>query len=172
MKGKMLEEDDPPCCLVTLDCDVEFEAKVPETTDWIRTTLESFDLSGSYAVSVSEVSVKEMKSLCLEYLGTPKVTDVLSFPLFESRGEISQSIAPMIALGDIVLCSEQILAQAKEHQILEREERAWCVVHSMLHLLGMDHEDLSQEREMRNKETEILASLGLKSPWEKRAYHG
>ena len=95
-------------------------------------------------------------------------TDVLSFPEFElTPGELptTEDADPgtgLVPLGDMVLSTERVAAQAKEYGHSNRRELAYLVVHSVLHLLGYDHLDEgAQKAQMREREEAIMAELGL-----------
>ena len=100
-------------------------------------------------VSVSFVSNNEIKNLNKIYRNKDAVTDVLSFPLTSEDGTVE--INPetgAVQLGDVVIS-------------LEREV-GFLTVHSMLHLLGYDHETSQlDQRIMREKEESVLEKLGI-----------
>ena len=112
-------------------------------------------------LSVTFVDNTEIKSLNGEYRNIDRETDVLSFPLYES-GEIAVEDGERAALGDVVISLEKAEAQAKEYGHSFEREVAFLTVHSVLHLLGYDHE-LSEEdeREMFLKQEEILKKMKL-----------
>ena len=65
-------------------------------------------------------------------------------------------------MGDMVISMEHVAAQAKEYGHSNRRELAYLVVHSVLHLLGYDHESSGLEAvRMREKEEAVLMQLGL-----------
>ena len=118
---------------------------------------------GSVEVSVRFVDDKEIHRLNLEYRNMDKSTDVLSFPLGENGVyDINYDTGAKI-LGDIVISVEHAVEQAKTYGHTLQREIGFLTVHSMLHLLGYDHEQggLEQMR-MREKEEEILRQLGLR----------
>jgi probable rRNA maturation factor len=93
-----------------------------------------------------------------------KPTDVLSFPLFDFEGETEEPPIDEIVhnLGDIVISLEKAKEQAEEYGHSFEREVAFLCVHSMLHLLGYDHERSDEEdKEMRAKQTEIMKIMGL-----------
>ena len=93
-----------------------------------------------------------------------KPTDVLSFPLFDFEGDCEEPpIDEIISnLGDIVISLERAKEQAEEFGHSFKREVAFLTVHSMLHLLGYDHERSEEEdREMRAKQSEIMRIMGL-----------
>ena len=112
-------------------------------------------------LSVTFVDNGEIKRLNAEYRRIDRETDVLSFPLYES-GEIAVEDGERAALGDVVISLEKAEAQAKEYGHSFEREVAFLTVHSVLHLLGYDHE-LSEEdeREMFLKQEEILKKMKL-----------
>ena len=112
-------------------------------------------------LSVTFVDNGEIKRLNSEYRNIDRETDVLSFPLYES-GEIEIEDGERAALGDVVISLEKAEAQAKEYGHSFEREVAFLTVHSVLHLLGYDHE-LSEEdeKEMFGRQEEILKKMKL-----------
>ena len=65
-------------------------------------------------------------------------------------------------LGDIVLSLEKAITQAEEYGHSFKREVAFLTVHSMLHLLGYDHErSEEEEREMFGKQDIVLDTMGM-----------
>jgi len=110
-------------------------------------------------VSVSFVDMQEIKELNRLYRGIDKTTDVLSFPQYDSAEEIPAE--GRITLGDVVICTEQALIQADEFGHSEERELVYLFVHSMLHLLGYDHEEKNEKGRMREEEEKIMLDSGL-----------
>lgn len=118
---------------------------------------------GSVEVSVRFVDDDEIHRLNLQYRNIDKSTDVLSFPLGENdEYDINHDTGAKI-LGDIVISLEHAVVQANNYGHPLQREIGFLTVHSMLHLLGYDHEagGIEQVR-MREKEEAILTQLGLK----------
>ncbi|MCL1831164.1 MAG: rRNA maturation RNase YbeY [Oscillospiraceae bacterium] len=114
-------------------------------------------------ISVSLIDNNEIRKINYEYRGIDQETDVLSFPLFE-KGQHKQltSDEHPISLGDIVLSMEKAYSQSELYNHSLQREIAFLTVHSMLHLLGYDHEEGGlQEVYIREKEETILTKLGL-----------
>jgi len=114
-------------------------------------------------VSVSFVSNQEIRSLNKTYRQKDSVTDVLSFPLTDEDGtrEINTETG-FIMLGDIVISIETAVKQANIYGHSLSREIGFLTVHSMLHLLGYDHEKSPlDERIMREKEESVLEKLGI-----------
>lgn len=121
-----------------------------------------------YEVSISFVGNEEMRSLNNEYRGIDRETDVLSFPMvefvddeLEEDDESAEYIDEEIALGDIVISMEKVLEQSAEYGHSFNRELAFLLVHGMLHLLGYDHENEAEEREMFDKQEAILKEMNL-----------
>lgn len=103
-----------------------------------------------------------------ESRGIDRPTDVLSFPLLECEEDgtlviyDTDVVDGAVALGDIMISAEKAAEQAKEFGHSSEREFAFLTVHSMLHLLGYDHEKgEAEEREMFHKQEEILTRLGI-----------
>ena len=114
-------------------------------------------------VSVSFVSNAEIRSLNKAYRGKDSVTDVLSFPLTSEDGtrEIDTETGNVL-LGDVVISIETAVKQANIYGHSLSREIGFLTVHSMLHLLGYDHEVSSlEQRQMREKEESVLDKLGF-----------
>jgi probable rRNA maturation factor len=123
-------------------------------------------------VSVSLVEEEEIRALNAEGRGVDRVTDVLSFPLEEFRQGVPAGFAPLVVplpLGDIVLCTAQAMRQAEEYGHGLRRELAFLTVHSMLHLLGYDHMESEEERQMIAKQEQVLKSLSITREPKERA---
>lgn len=113
-------------------------------------------------VSVSFVSNAEIRSLNKNYRNKDAVTDVLSFPLLSDGDDSVNSETGFVILGDVVISLETAMKQATIYGHSLEREIGFLTVHSMLHLLGYDHETSPlDERKMREKEEEVLESLGI-----------
>ena len=89
---------------------------------------------------------------------------MLSFPLFDYEGEAEEPVLDEIRnnLGDIVISLEKAWGQAEEYGHSYEREVAFLCVHSMLHLLGYDHErSEADDADMRARQAEIMKLLGL-----------
>ncbi len=115
-------------------------------------------------VSVTFTDNESIHLLNEQYRGVDRPTDVLSFPLtdFSGNGEEPAIDAPLVSLGDIVISLEKAAEQANEFGHSFERETAFLCVHSMLHLLGYDHETSEEdEQDMRARQTAIMESMGL-----------
>ncbi len=120
-------------------------------------TYENFPTE-NVEVSILIVDGQYIKELNKNYRNIDKVTDVLSFPLLDEINENINSFnsEQPIALGDIVICLEKTISQAEQLCHSAERELAFLTAHSMLHLLGYDHMEASEEEVMLEKQREIL----------------
>lgn len=113
-------------------------------------------------VSVNFINNEQIRELNREYRGKDTPTDVLSFPLGEDGHYDTNGDTNALMLGDIAISIEKAMEQAELYNHSLQREIAFLTVHSMLHLLGYDHEDGGlQALRMREKEETILKKLGL-----------
>ncbi len=126
-------------------------------------TLFEEGYKGDFEVSVTFVDNEGIREINREYRNVDRETDVLSFPM-TNEGE-DFSVDPETGcnmLGDIVLSLEKAITQAEEYGHSFKREVAFLTVHSMLHLLGYDHErSEEEEREMFGKQDIVLDAMGL-----------
>ena len=130
----------------------------------VEATLDYEQYGNPCEVSVSFVDNAEIRDLNKKFRGIDKATDVLSFPLFDYEGESEEPpVDEMLGmLGDVVLSLEKAKSQAKTYGHSFEREVAFLTVHSMLHLLGYDHETGEEdEADMRRRQSEIMDLMGL-----------
>jgi probable rRNA maturation factor len=111
-------------------------------------------------ISVTFVSSEEIHELNKLYRDKDSVTDVLSFPQYESVEEMNR-VKGVLCLGDVVICPEQALLQADEFGHSGERELVYLFVHSVFHLLGYDHMEEEDKNEMRVLEEKIMSQIGL-----------
>ncbi len=102
-------------------------------------------------LNISFVTDEEIKALNAEYRDKDQVTDVLSFPMLEEFPGLPYQ------LGDIVINLDQLRRQAEEFGHGFDRELMYLTVHSLLHLYGYDHMEVSDKMEMRALEEEIIS---------------
>lgn len=108
-------------------------------------------------VSVTLCDDKKIHELNLLYREKDSATDVLSFPIFDETDD------DFAVLGDIVISLERAAAQAEEYGHSFEREVAFLCVHSVLHLLGYDHETGEEdEKEMFTHQDAIMDYLEIK----------
>ncbi|MCX7614418.1 MAG: rRNA maturation RNase YbeY [Clostridiales bacterium] len=137
--------------------------------DCIKKTLVTEAFLYPCEVSVSLTDDLGIRELNREFRNMDKATDVLSFPMYEFfNGEPVEDIDAVykmdgvVMLGDIVLSVERARAQAEEYGHTFLRECGYLTVHSMLHLLGYDHERGDKDKAtMRQHEESVLKAFGL-----------
>lgn len=104
---------------------------------------------------------RKIRQLNKTYLGEDRPTDVLSFQMREEISGASFVTAPdrKEHLGEVIISYPQAVIQAGEHGHPVKKEIAILIIHGILHLLGYDHEEAVQERQMRSREAAILKVL-------------
>lgn len=124
----------------------------------IRNTLKYENFTRSCEVSVTIVDNEEIHRINSEQRGIDRATDVLSFPMFDDDFDDGE----YCILGDIVISAERADEQAKEYQHSFEREIAFLTVHSVLHLLGYDHETSPEdEADMFGRQEKILTIMKL-----------
>jgi probable rRNA maturation factor len=102
-----------------------------------------------------------MEQLHVQWMDEPGPTDVLSFPMDELRPGTDEAITPAGLLGDIVLCPQVAIGQAETAGHTTLDELLLLTTHGLLHLLGFDHAEPDEEKEMFGIQRDILASFVL-----------
>ncbi len=102
-----------------------------------------------------------MEQLHLQWMDEPGPTDVLSFPMDELRPGTEEAMTPAGLLGDIVLCPQVAISQAETAGHSPLEELLLLTTHGILHLLGFDHAEPDEEKEMFGIQRDILVGFAL-----------
>jgi probable rRNA maturation factor len=105
------------------------------------------------------VDLETMEELHIRHMDEPGATDVLSFPMDELLPGDNLSVAPEGILGDIVICPEFAAAQAEKAGHPAINEMLLLTTHGILHLLGFDHAEPDEEKEMFGLQNQILADF-------------
>ncbi len=107
-----------------------------------------------------------IQTLNRQFRHLDKPTNVLSFAniddddFFNTLPEMSE-----VELGDIIIAYETISAQSKDQEIDFRAHYIHILVHGILHLLGYDHQEEEEQKEMEALETMLLAEMGIADPY-------
>jgi probable rRNA maturation factor len=110
-------------------------------------------------LSIRLVEVEAMTALHVHFMNEPGPTDVLAFPMDElndQRDDMEGGDVPPTLLGDVVLCPEVAAKQATKAGHSVADELDLLCTHGILHLLGYDHGDPAEEREMFGLQTQLL----------------
>ena len=111
-------------------------------------------------VSISFVSEEEIQAINRDYRDKDEVTDVISFALLDDDSDVD-IIGMPVTLGDIIINTNRADEQAKEYNHSYKRELMFLSLHGFLHLLGYDHMNEEDEKEMFGLQKEILDAFGL-----------
>jgi probable rRNA maturation factor len=114
-------------------------------------------------IAVILSSDRAIRRLNAAYRGKDKPTNVLSFPTYQSLGDVPPSVPAV--LGDVVVAFETTAREAKAAAKPLRNHVSHMVVHGVLHLLGYDHESDTDAKTMERLEIRILSQLGIADPY-------
>ncbi|NLY44281.1 MAG: rRNA maturation RNase YbeY [Clostridiaceae bacterium] len=151
---------------------IEVDEKLKELIEnAIGAVLDFEGFDQDVEISITLVDNEQIREINREYRNKDAETDVLSFPMLEF--DEKREIIPMhqegdynrdenvLVLGDIVISLEKAREQAQEYGHSFEREVGFLTVHSVFHLLGYDHEEEEQAKEMREKEEQVLQKLNL-----------
>ncbi|WP_298227744.1 rRNA maturation RNase YbeY [Gryllotalpicola sp.] len=127
----------------------------------VHYALYSLHVSPDAELALVLVDEAAMEQLHVQWMDEPGPTDVLSFPMDELRPGTEESPTPAGLLGDIVLCPQVAQVQAETAGHALQDELLLLTVHGLLHLLGFDHADPAEEREMFGIQRDILVGFAL-----------
>ncbi len=156
---------------INIGFDTEVE-DAPVVSDLIRTCAErvlaSEQVPFDAEIDVTVVDAQTIRQMNAEYRDKDAVTDVLSFPMYAFLNGVPQEeLEPepdsgCVMLGDMILCYTRAVEQAAQFGHSPARECGYLTTHSVLHLLGYDHErGEADTRLMRAKEEDNLSFLGL-----------
>ncbi len=128
----------------------------------IKTALTEEGFGFPVAVSVTFTDAAGIRKLNQAYREKDAPTDVLSFPQYDFAAGEEPIPGFVCSLGDIVISLERAKEQARELGHGYKREVAFLTVHSVLHLLGYDHErSPEEEEEMCARQREIVGKVFL-----------
>ncbi len=132
--------------------------------DLVRFAFTSLRVNQEADVAIIAVDEPAMEQLHIQWMDEPGPTDVLSFPMDELRPPKPGDEPVSGILGDIVLCPTVAAKQADAAGHSTEAELQLLTVHGLLHLLGYDHAEAEEEKEMFGLQGSILDAF--------RAEHG
>ena len=134
-------------------------------------TLFLLDLHNkSFACCILACDNKQIKQLNNKFRGKNCPTNVLSFPASLENYEMKNTLTPSKAnnfheLGDIAIAFEICKKEATNSKVKFEHHVYHLIVHSVLHLLGFDHEEEENATKMEKIEVQVLAKLGISNPY-------
>ena len=124
----------------------------------------------SFACCVLACDNKKIKQLNNKFRGKNCPTNVLSFPASLENYETKNTLTPGEAnnfheLGDIAIAFDICKKEATKSKVKFEHHVYHLIIHSVLHLLGFDHEEDENARKMEKIEVQVLAKLGISNPY-------
>ncbi len=147
--------------LVSIEPDFARRVQADWLTGIARITLEHED-AGDCQLSVAVTTDAEIRALNRQYAAEDRPTDVLAFSQEEGESFVAPPDEPR-HLGDVIISLETAERQALEASHDLDAEIAHLLAHGILHLLGYDHAEADEEREMRERERSVLAKAGIEA---------
>lgn len=132
------------------------EAEFSALADYV---LDQMHVSSDAEVNIIFIEPEPMEDLHVRWLDLPGPTDVMSFPMDELRPGTEDSETPAGTLGDIVLCPQVAAKQALEAGHSAPEEMLLLTTHGILHLLGYDHAEEEEKKEMFALQRQLLLTF-------------
>lgn len=131
---------------------------------WARAALQGTPAE----LTIRIVAEQESADLNGRFRDRPYPTNVLSFTYDgEIPGQVGDDTPPL--LGDLVICKPVVLREASQQRVSPQAHWAHMVVHGVLHLRGMDHENDAEAAVMERLEAVILTQLGFDDPYHDEA---
>jgi probable rRNA maturation factor len=153
-----------------MSIEIANESGVEVDTDAIlavaRHALDEMGVNPLAELSILLVDIDYMTELNHRWMGSEGPTDVLAFPmdeLHDQRDDIEHPDAPPTLLGDVVLCPVVAEKQARKAGHSTEDELHLLCTHGILHLLGYDHGDATEEQQMFGEQGRILAAWSKKT---------
>ncbi|HJU97108.1 MAG TPA: rRNA maturation RNase YbeY [Jiangellaceae bacterium] len=127
-----------------------------ELSDLCRFVLDRMRIHPQAELAVLLVDPDTMEQLHVKWMDEPGPTDVLSFPMDELRPTPDDEEPKPGLLGDVVLCPDVARRQAKQAGHSLEDELDLLTTHGILHLLGYDHAEPEEEKEMFDLQGQLL----------------
>lgn len=142
---------------ITNESELEVDlTRVQSLAEHVRVALRLHPLVDVGVIFVDEAP---MTDLHVRWMDEPGPTDVLSFPMDELRPGSEEMLSAEGVLGDVVICPQVARRQAEVAGHEEINEILMLLTHGMLHLVGFDHAEPEEEKEMFALQKELLDSF-------------
>ena len=132
--------------------------EVKKLNDFVDFSLKYLKLN-NVIFNIIIVDKEKIQELNKTYRNIDRVTDVISFALEDDNTFIKTDFR---VLGDIYICLDKAIEQAKEYSHSLKREISFLAIHGLLHLLGYDHMTKEDEEKMFGLQEMILNEYGLK----------
>jgi len=149
---------------VTIEVNNETATNLDEKdlSDLCRFVLDRMRIHPQAELAVLLVDVETMAQLHAQWMDEPGPTDVLSFPMDELRPTPRDEEPTPGLLGDVVLCPDVAREQARHTGHSFQDELRLLTTHGILHLLGYDHGEPGEEKQMFGLQEQLLADWGAR----------
>lgn len=131
-----------------------------EISRLLNFAFEKLESASNAEISVSFVDSETIREINHQYRDKNAVTDVISFAMEDDELNLIHEDAPR-TLGDIIISTERAEEQAGDYGHSYRRELLFLSLHGFLHLLGYDHMEEAEEKEMNRTQDEILEAFGV-----------
>ena len=118
----------------------------------------SYEKLDNVIFNIVFIDDNQMHKLNKQYRGVDKTTDVLSFA-FEDNEDLKEKVR---MLGEIYISLDKAYEQAVSYGHSNLRELSFLMIHGFLHLLGYDHMEDQEEKEMFDRQEVILNEFGIK----------
>jgi probable rRNA maturation factor len=141
---------------------IEIDNQTPDEIDeeavrsLVAHHLAALNIAPDCELSISMVDEQTMTDLHVRWMDEQGPTDVWSFPMDELTIPGQGELAPSGVLGDIIVCPSFVRVQAEEKGRTLDEEVQFLITHGILHLLGLDHSEPSDEEAMFSLQDDLL----------------
>ena len=144
-----------------IDVNNETDAVIDEVefAELATYVLREMNIADGAELAILFVDEPAMEQLHIQWMDEPGPTDVLSFPMDELRPGTPGSPTPPGLLGDIVVCPSVATRQAAAAGHSPEEEMLLLTTHGLLHLLGYDHAEPEEEKEMFALQRKLLLTF-------------
>ncbi|CCH78755.1 putative metalloprotease Bcav_1751 [Nostocoides japonicum T1-X7] len=139
--------------------ETDVEVDELELVDCARYVLERMHVHPQADLAITLVDEPAMETLHVRWMDLPGPTDVMSFPMDELRPGTETTPSDPGMLGDVVLCPTVAARQAAEAGHATEEELLLLTTHGILHLLGFDHAEKEEEKEMFELQRQLLLTF-------------
>jgi probable rRNA maturation factor len=144
---------------------IEISNETDHTVDEVKVlklasfTLDRMKIHPGAELAIMFVDEPAMEALHIQWMDEPGPTDVLSFPMDELRPGTEHEPTPAGLLGDVVICPAVAERQADTAGHETMNEILLLTAHGILHLLGFDHSEPEEEKEMFGIQKSILEAF-------------
>lgn len=131
--------------------------EINKLNEYLKFVVKKLDIENAI-FNIIFVSNEEIHKINREYRNTDRVTDVISFALEDNKDIVYDDFR---LLGDIYIAIDVAYDQALEYNHSREREVCFLATHGILHLLGYDHMNIDEEKEMFSLQEELLKEYNI-----------